>query len=130
MARIRRLWLFTVTSTQSFAGTRAPLRLEIVSEGGTPFRADLTDSAEGDRERGQTGCHELIVSEQDGLDDTQIKEILLQIHDSDNAWMPKSIWLICENVAGEVKLLSANPDWHSWFDTESRPGYTLRLIRQ
>ncbi len=128
MARIKRLWLFTVTSTQSFAGTQAPLRLKIISQDDRPFKADLGDPGQDDRECGQTGCHELVFSEEDGLDDTQINEVLLQIHDSDNAWMPKSIWVICENIDGDFKLLSANPDWHSWFDPESRPGYTLRLM--
>jgi hypothetical protein len=104
--------------------------LEIVSEGGNSFKADLDNSNQDERERGQTGCHELKLSEEDGLDDTQLKEILLQIHDSDNAWMPESIWVIGENVDGDCKLLSAHPNWHSWFDPESRPGYTLRLIRQ
>ncbi len=128
MARIKRLWVFTVTSTESFAGTNATLRLEIVSEGGDEVRSDLGDPRENDRKRGQAGCHELLLSEADHLDDTRIQEIRLRIHAMHNAWLPKSIWVISENVDGDIKLLSANPDWNRWFDPESRPGYALRLM--
>jgi hypothetical protein len=72
----------------------------------------------------------LVLSEADNLDDTQIKEIRLRIHDAHDAWMPKSIWVLSENVAGEIKVLSANPDWNAWFDPESRPGYALHLLPQ
>ncbi|MBN2292769.1 MAG: hypothetical protein JXM70_10110 [Pirellulales bacterium] len=128
MARIKRLWLFTTTSTESYAGTRAQLRLEIVSHNGDKVWDDLGDPQQNDRECGQTGCQELILSETDKLDDAQIKEIRLRIHDAYDAWKPSSIWIISENVDGEIKLLSANPDWNSWFDPESRPGYALRLL--
>ena len=130
MARIRRLWLLTVTATESYAGTHAQLRLKITSHNGEKVWDDLGDPRQNDRERGQTGCQELVLSEADNLDDTQIKEIRLRIHDAHDAWMPKSIWVLSENVDGEIKLLSANPDWNSWFDPESRPGYALHLLPQ
>jgi hypothetical protein len=130
MARIKRLWLLAVTATRSYAGTHAPLRLEIASHNGEKVWDDLGDPRQNDRERGQTGCQELVLSEADNLDDTRIKEIRLRIHDAHDAWMPKSIWVLSENVAGEIKVLSANPDWNSWFDPESRPGYALHLSPQ
>ena len=128
MARIKRLWLLTVTATESFAGTHAPLRLEITSHNGERVWDDLGDPQQNDRECGQTGSQELVLSEADNLDDTQIKEIRLQIHDAHDAWKPKSIWVVSENVDGDIRLLSANPDWNSWFDAESRPGYALNLL--
>ena len=130
MARIKRLWLLTVTATESYAGTNARLRLEIASHNGQKVWNGLGDLGQNDRERGQTGCQELVLSEADNLDDTQIEEIRLRIHDANDAWMPKSIWVVSENVDGGIKLLSANPDWHRWFDSESRPGYALRLLPQ
>ena len=130
MARIKRLWLFTVTSTESFAGTRAKLRLEIISGNGDKAWDDVGDHRQDDRECGQTGCQELVLSEADNVDDTQIREIRLRIHDADDAWMPKSIWVVSENVDGDIRLLSANPNWNRWFDSESRPGYALRVLPQ
>jgi len=130
MARIKRLWLFTVTASESYAGTRAQLRLEIASHNGEKVWDDLGDPRQNDRELGQAGCQELVLSEADTLDDTRIKEIRLRIHDAHDAWMPKSIWVVSENVDGGVKLLSANPDWNRWFDPESRPGYALCLLPQ
>jgi hypothetical protein len=130
MARIKRLWLVTVTATESFAGTRAQLQLEIASHTGEKVWDDLGNPRQNDRERGQTGCFELVLSEADNLDDTQIKGIWLRLHDGHDAWMPKSIWVMSENVDGGIKLLSAHPDWKSWFDPESRPGYALRLLPQ
>ena len=130
MARIKRLWLLTVTATESYAGTRAQLRLEIASHNGEKVWDDLGDPRQNDRERGKTGCQELVLSEADNLDDTQIKVIRLRIQDAHDAWMPKSIWVISENVVGGTTLLSADPDWNRWFDPESRPGYALRLLPQ
>jgi len=72
----------------------------------------------------------VVLAEADNLDDKQIKEIRLRIHAAHDAWMPKSIWVVSENVDGEIKLLSANPDWNWWFDPESKPGYALRLLPQ
>ncbi|MFH1921880.1 MAG: PLAT/LH2 domain-containing protein [Planctomycetota bacterium] len=130
MAKIKRLWLLTVTSTESFAGTHAGVRLEIVSRNGNRMWADIGDPNQNDRECGQTGCHELVLSETEYVDDTQIQEIRLRINDGPDAWLPKSIWIISENVDGGTKLLSADPDWNRWFDPESRPGYALRLLPQ
>ena len=118
MARIKRLWLLTVTATKSYAGTHAPLRLEIASHNGEKVWDDLGDPQQNDRELEQTGCQELVLSEADNLDDKQIKEILLRIHDPHDAWMPKSIWVVSENVDGDIGLLSANPDWNWWFGLE------------
>ena len=130
MAKIKRLWLLTVTSTESFAGTHAQVRLEIVSRNGNRMWTDIGDPNQNDRECGQTGCHEVVLSEAEYVDDTQIHEIRLRIHDGHDAWLPKSIWIISENVEGGIKLLSADPDWNRWFDPESRPGYALRLLPQ
>jgi len=128
MARIKRLWVLTVTSTESFAGTTAEVHLEIVSRDGNRRWTDLGDPNRNDRECGQTGCHELVLSELEYLDDTQIEEIRLRIRGEHDAWLPKSIWVLSENVDGGIKLLSADPDWHRWFDPQSRPGYALSLL--
>ena len=130
MARIKRLWVLTVTSTESFAGTTGKIRLEIVSRDGNRMCADLGDPNGNDRECGQTGCHELILSESQFVDDAQIKEIHLRIRGEHDAWLPKSIWSLSENIDGGIKLLSADPDWHRWFDPESRPGYALSILPQ
>ena len=55
MARIKRLWLLTVTATENYAGTHAQLRLEIASDNGEKVWDDLGDPRQNDRERGQTG---------------------------------------------------------------------------
>ena len=130
MARIKRLWLVTATSTESFAGTTADVHLEIVSRNGSRSWIDLGDPDRNGRECGQAACHELALSETEYIDDTQIKEIRLRICGEHSAWLPRSIWILSENVDGETKLLSANPDWNAWFDPESRPGYALSLLPQ
>ena len=130
MARIKRLWLVTVTSTESSAGTTAEVHLEIVSQDGNRKWTDLGDPNRNGRECGQTGCHELVLSELEYLDDTQIKDIRLRICGERDAWLPKSIWILSENVDRGIKLLSADPDWNQWFDPEFRPGYALSLLPQ
>lgn len=130
MARIKRLWLFTVTSTESFAGTRDEVRLEIVSRNGYRMWVDIGDPNRNDRESGQTACHQLALSDAEYVDDTQIQEIRLRIGVRHDAWLPRSIWVLSENVCGGIKLLSADPDWNQWFDPKSKPGYALSLVCQ
>jgi hypothetical protein len=125
---LKRLKILLLTSFLS-----APVLVvvaEATSHNGEKVWDDLGYPQQNDRECGQTGSQELVLSEADSLDDTQIKDILPQIHDAIDAWMPKSIWVMSENIDGGIKLLSAHPDWNSWFDPESRPGYALRLLPQ
>lgn len=128
MARIKRLWLFTVTSTESFAGTCGEVHLEMVSRNGYRMWVDIGDPNRNDRECGHTACHELALSDAEYVDDTRIQEIRLRIGDQHDAWLPKSIWVLSKNVDGGIKLLSADPDWNRWFDPKSRPGYALSLV--
>ena len=128
MARIKRLWLFTVTSTESFAGTCGEVHLEMVSRNGYRMWVDIGDPNRNDRECGHTACHELALSDAEYVDDTRIQEIRLRISDQHDAWLPKSIWVLSKNVDGGIKLLSADPDWNRWFDPKSRPGYALSLV--
>lgn len=86
--------------------------------------------AERSRRATATPSYELVLSETDDVDDTQIQEIRMRIHDGHDAWFPASIWLLSENVDGEIRILSANPDWNEWFVTDSTPGYALRLTPQ
>ena len=130
MARIKRVWVFTVTANKDFACTGASLRLEIITANGSKVWDNLATPWRNDRDRGQTDSYELVLSETDDVDDTQIQEIRMRIHDGHDAWFPASIWLLSENVDGEIRLLSANPDWNEWFVTDSTPGYALRLTPQ
>lgn len=128
MAQIKRLWLFTETSGESFAGTHGRLRLDIHLQGEGKTSVDIGDPARDDFAQGKTSCQHVILPQDTTVDDTQIREICLQILTGHDAWLPKSIWIICESVAGERSLLTADPDWHRWFDSESRPGYSLTLL--
>lgn len=128
MAEIRRLWLFTETSSESFAGSNAKLRLDIQSQDGSIFSVDLGHSAGDSFARGKTSCQEVLLPQSNHVDDTQIREICLRILDGHDAWLPKSIWIISESVDRDRALLAADPDWHRWFDPESRPGYSLSLL--
>ena len=128
MAIIKRLWVFTVTANKDFACTSAKIQLGIITPNGRKVWDSLDTPWRNDRDRGQTDSYELVLSETDNVDDTQIQEIRMRIHDANDAWLPKSIWVLSENVDGEVKVLSANPDWNQWFATDSVPGYSLRLL--
>ena len=130
MAGIRRLWLFTETSSESFAGSNAKLRLDIQSQDGSIFSVDLGNSAGDSFARGKTSCQEVLLPQSNHVDDTQIREICLRILDGHDAWLPKSIWIISENVDGDRRLLTSDPNWHRWFDWESRPGYSLSLSQR
>ena len=130
MARIKRVWVFTVTANKDFACTSASLRLEIITANGSKVWDNLDTPWRNDRDRGQTDSYELVLSETEDVDDTQIQEIKMRIHGGHDAWFPASIWLLSQNVDGEIRLLSANPDWNEWFVTDSTPGYTLRLTPQ
>ena len=130
MARIKRLWLFTVTSTESFAGTCGEVYLEMVLRNGYRMWISIGDLNRHDRECGQTACHELALSDATYVDDAQIQELRLRIGDQHDVWLPKSIWVLSKNVDGGIKLLSADPEWNQWFKTKPRSGYTLSLVCQ
>ena len=130
MARIKRLWLFTVTSTESVVGTCSEAYLEMVLRNGYRMWVDIGDLNRNDRERGQTACHELALSDTAYVDDAQIQEVQLRISDQHDAWLPRSIWVLSKYVDGGIKLLSADPVWNHWFDPKSRPGYALNLVCQ
>ena len=130
MARIKRVWLFTATSKESFAGTCGEVYLEMVLRNGYRMWVNVGDLNRSDRECGQTVCHELALSDAAYADDAQIEEIRLRISDQHDAWLPKSIWVLSKNVDGGVKLLSADPEWNQWFDPESKPGHALNLVCQ
>jgi len=130
MAQIRQLWLLTETSSESFSGTTSKLRLDIHFQGNRTLSVDVGDPEGDDFGCGKTGCQRIDISPSDAVDDTQIREICLRILDDHDAWLPKSIWIIAENVDGECGLLTADPSWHRWFDWDSRPGYSLSLSPQ
>lgn len=130
MARIKRLWVFTVTSEESIAGTCGEVYLEMVLRSGYRMRVNIGDLNRNDRECGQTACHELALSDVVYVDDAQIQEIRLRIGDQHDAWLPTSIWVLSKNVDEGIKLLSADPEWNQWFEPRSSPGYALSLMCQ
>jgi hypothetical protein len=127
MARIKRVWVFTVTSTASHAGTNAKLRLEITCRNGEKVSGELRHHRGNDLDGGQEGCLSMCLSEADGIDDTNIEQIQLRIEGSD-AWLPTSISVTSENVDGDIVLLSDNAHWDRWFDPEFTPGFALCLL--
>ncbi len=130
MAQIRRLWLLTETSSESFSGTNSKLRLDIHVQGDRTFSVDVGDPKRDDFGCGKTGCQQIDVPTSDAIDDTQIREICLRILENHDAWLPKSIWIVSEDIDGECSPLTADPRWHRWFDWDSRPGYSLSLLQQ
>ena len=130
MAKIKRLWLFTVTSKESVADTCGEVCLEMVLRNGYRTWVNIGHPNRNDRECGQTACHELALSDAAYVDDAQIQELQLRIGDQHDAWLPKSIWVLSKNVDGGIKLLSADPEWNQWFDSKSKPGYALNLVCQ
>ena len=128
MARIKRLWLFTVTSKESVAGTCGEVRLEVVSRNGYRTWVNIGDPTRNDRKCGQTACHELALSDAEYVDDAQLQELRLRIGNQHDAWLPKSIWVLSKNVDGGIELLSADPEWNQWFDPKSMPGHALNLM--
>ena len=130
MARIKRLWLFTVTAKESVADTCGEVFLEIVLRNGYRMWVNIGDLNRNDRECGQTACHELILSDAAYVDDARIQEIQLRIADQHEAWLPRSIWLVSKNVDGAIKLLSVDPEWNQWFHPKSTPGHALNLVCQ
>ena len=129
MARIKRLWVVTVTSNESHAGTRAMLRLEIICQNGDRVSCDLRNRGGNDLECGQRQRLEAILSQEDNVDDTQIDQLHLRIHGTDDAWLPMSILVISENVDESIVLLSENSRWNRWFDAEFTPGYALHVFK-
>jgi hypothetical protein len=127
MARIKRVWVFTVTSTASHAGTNAKLLLEITCRNGERVSGELRHHRENDLDGGQEGCLSLCLSEADRIDDKNIEQVRLRIHGTD-AWLPKSISVTSENVDGGITVLSDEPYWDRWFDPEFTPGFALRLL--
>ena len=129
MARIKRLWVVTVTSNESHAGTSAVLRLDIICSNGDRVSRDLRNPRGNDLARGQRQRLEVSLSQGDNIDDTQIDQLHLRIHGTDDVWLPKSILVISENVDGGIVLQSENPHWNRWFDPEFTPGYALHVFK-
>ena len=129
MASIKRLWVVTVTSNESHAGTSAMLRLDIICSNGDRVSCDLRNPRGSDLECGQRQRLDVSLSQGDNVDDAQIDQLHLRIHGTDDAWLPKSILVISENVDGGIVLLSVNSRWNRWFDAEFTPGYALHVFK-
>jgi hypothetical protein len=127
MAGIRRVWVFTVTSTASHAGTNARLQLEITCRNGEMVSGELRHHRGNDLDGGQEGSFSMCLSEADSIDDTNVEQIRLRIEGTD-AWLPRSISVTSENVDGGIVVLSDEPHWDRWFDPEFTPGFALRLL--
>ena len=128
MARIKHIWVLTVTSNEYHASTNATLRLDIICSNGDRVSHDLRALRGNELEGGKRSCLEMCLSESDIIDDTRIEQIRLRIHGTNDAWLPKSISVVSENVDRGMVLLSAHSHWNRWFDPEFTPGYALHLL--
>ncbi|MGH9970006.1 MAG: hypothetical protein ACREBG_19730 [Pyrinomonadaceae bacterium] len=122
MARLRTLWVIHTTSAQGDANTDERFRMIIKDSSAQRTELVLPSLQHDERERGRTD--EYVFNLEGGrfieMETLRPADIGIEITGG-NAWLPKSIWVIGQDVQGGRKLLAAQPSWPSdgWFSTQT-----------
>ncbi len=123
MPRLQFLWVIHTTSNEQNANTNEIFRVIIRD----PFNQRETvlpfpSLPHNERERGRTDEYLFNLEEQGFIEMEALNadDIGMEILGG-NAWLPRSIWVIGQDIQGGRRLLVAQPTWppENWFSTET-----------
>jgi hypothetical protein len=144
---VTNVWLFVTTSTTTNANTTAGLQLELALPGQDALleTSPVSNSQQTLNTLGRTaqfhwtpGSKGTVnwTSASFGPSDITSLELEIVGEDSDNAWLPSSVWVLVHSQVSGYQVLSTYPSWPSnqWFSsdpadgTPARPSYQLQIL--
>ena len=133
MAKLRTLWVIHTTANVANADTEDQFDLVIRASPNPNFEArfhfpNLPNPDE--RERARTDEYRFNVESIDAnMELVDGNDMAIETLGSD-AWLPSTVWVIGEDVAGQRKLLVGIPKWPSnrWWSKDTSEGQPSRLL--
>lgn len=114
MAVLKRIFVIHTTSDETNANTDASFDL-IASKPGTDFVEAFKDLPHDERERDRTD--EYIFNVEGKNIDSETTELTIVMRNTDNGWLPRTMWALGETERNEIVVLGAHPQWEKgWFD--------------
>ncbi|MDT5124788.1 MAG: hypothetical protein QOH54_432 [Mycobacterium sp.] len=128
MAQVNTIFVVHTTKNAANAGTDASFELEIQRFGAGVVDLRFPDLPHNERERGRTDSYRFDVSRY--RIDTGNLRIYMQMLDTNDGWLPESLFVIGITATGGHLLLGSHPFWPSddWFDRNDPRYPAKRLI--
>jgi hypothetical protein len=119
MPRLNTITVIHTTKNESDAGTDADFVLEIVKQGQDVLK-EFPDLPHDERERGRTDQYDFDVSGDDVDSSDPFFSISMRLVNSEDGWLPKSVFVFGQTVNGDNVVLGSHPEWNDgWFDRGS-----------
>lgn len=122
MSRLQTIWVIHTTSELADANTDDKFRVIIRDSSAQQTEMVFPSLPHNERERGRTDEYVFNMQGQRAIEMETLTpaNIGLEITGG-NAWLPKSVWVIGQDVQGKRKILAAQPRWpsDSWFSTQT-----------
>ncbi|WP_330256256.1 hypothetical protein OG874_17855 [Nocardia sp. NBC_00565] len=117
MVQVNTIFVVHTTKNETNAGSDANFELEIERQGGGGvLELSFPDLKHDDRAQGRTDSYRFDVSKQ-RIDSTNLI-VNMQMLDTNDGWLPESIFVIGITSTAAHVLLGSHPNWPStrWFD--------------
>jgi hypothetical protein len=120
MSELDTIVVLHTTSWEDNAQTNANFQLEIDTSEDRVIKA-FENLPHDEREPGQTDIYQFDV--RGDKIDTKDPGLLITMRmvDSQDGWLPMSIFVLGKTSTGEFIVLGANPEWSEWFDSGPGP---------
>jgi len=118
VADLNKIFILHTTADKDDANTDAGFQLVIQAQ---PFSVimDFPDLDHDERERGRTDEYVFDVSNEGVTTESEIK---IRMKNTDDGWLPKTMWAIGETREGQFELLAGHSEWpKGWFDRGDNP---------
>ncbi len=116
MSQLSKIHLIHTTAGSSYSDTDGSISFRI-SVGGNTHTFPANDLPHDEREKRKTDHYKFDVLSLNIDDGASINYDLKTT--SRDGWLPRSVYVIGQNVDGQCKLLAAKPSWSGWLDKDS-----------
>ena len=113
MPKLDTVLVVHTTAWDDGANTNAKFELEIAKTGPN-FKEKFPDLPPDEREMGRTDVYQFNVSGKISTEDGEFR-IIMRMLDSQDTWLPSSIFVLGQTTTGELILLGDHPQWSEWF---------------
>jgi hypothetical protein len=133
MPQLNRIFVIHTTADEEDADSDADFQLQIARSVPPDVLRTFEDLDHDDRERGRTDQYEFDVSGDNvNTDDPALAKgggIIMRMINSDDGWLPKSIFVLGETIDGKTVVLGSHPQWDGgFFDTGHDPDISSHVI--
>jgi hypothetical protein len=121
MPVLTRVFVIHKTANKEDANSDANFQLQLARPGGDVILS-FPDQPQDERERGSTDLYEFDLSNEPQVNTDDPGFDVSMINQSDDGWLPQSIFVLAETTEGKTIVLGAHPTWgNTWFDTDGSP---------